>query len=212
MSFENKVKIQRGYRRAWHHYRKREIMERTEETVKDTDVVDYKILDMLRFLFINGRCKSDALYIKKWSVKTEMYKELITSNVFHFDYNNYEEVEKAFNEFLKDIRYLFQMETDNFIIINRLIIDGMGFVVGIDEEDERLNEKFEVNEAVSAFIPNNSFPEEELKIFFNQIYMNEDSYYLGYIKTKEPMQNADFLCDVYKFYDVKEKGEDTNDK
>ena len=56
MDFKTKVKIQRGYRRAWHNYRKREIMERTDETVKDTDVVDYKILDMLRFLFINGRC------------------------------------------------------------------------------------------------------------------------------------------------------------
>ena len=210
MDFKVKVKLQRGYRRSWHLYRKREIMKRTDETVKDTDKVDYTILNKLRFLFINGRCKSDALYIKKWSVKTEEYKELITSNVFHYDYNNYEELEKAFDNFLKDIRHLFQMESDKFIIINRLIIDEMGFVVGIDEEDERLNRKFEVNEIRSAFIPNDSSIEEELKIFFNQIYMSEDKYYLGYTKSKEVLQNSNFLCDFYKFYDVKEK-EDNNE-
>ena len=207
MDFKTKVKTQIGYRRACYDYRKREIMERTDETVKDTDSLDYKILDMLRFLFINGRCKSNAIYIKKWSVKTEEYKELITSNIFHFEYKNYEEVERAFNEFLKDIRYLFQMESDNFIIINRLIIDFMGYVIGIDEEDERLNEKIEVKEYISPFIPDNNFTKSNLSVYFNQIYKNEDKYYLGHIKTKEIFQNCDYPVDVYKFYDVRYKGE-----
>lgn len=122
-------------------------------------------------------------------------------------YINYEEVERAFNEFIKDIRYLFQMESDNFIIINRLIIDFMGFVVGIDEDDERLNEKIEVKEYISPFIPDNNFPGVELGIYFNQIYKSEDKYYLGHIKTKEIFQNCDYPVDVFKFYDVRYKGE-----
>lgn len=207
MSFENKVKVVRGWRRSWHHLYKTKLQERTDETLKDTDVVDMKILDMLKYVLRDGRCKCDALYIKKWSVKTLQYKELITSNIFHFEYKSYEEVERAFNEFVKDIRYLFQMESDNFIIINRLIIDFMGYVVGIDEEDERLNEKIEVKEYISPFIPDNNFPGVELGIYFNQIYKSEDKYYLGYIKTKEMFPNAEYPVDVYKFYDVRYKGE-----
>lgn len=207
MSFENKAKVVRGWRRSWHHLYKTKLQERTDETLKDTDAVDMKILDMLKYVLRDGRCKCDALYIKKWSVKTEMYKELITSNIFHFEYKSYEEVERAFNEFIKDIRYLFQMESDNFIIINRLIIDFMGYVVGIDEEDERLNEKIEVKEYISPFIPDNNLPGVELGIYFNQIYKSEDKYYLGHIKTKEIFQNCDYPVDVYKFYDVRYKGE-----
>ena len=207
MSFENKAKVVRGWRRSWHHLYKTKLQERTDETLKDTDAVDMKILDMLKYVLRDGRCKCDALYIKKWSVKTEMYKELITSNIFHFEYKSYEEVERAFNEFIKDIRYLFQMESDNFIIINRLIIDFMGYVVGIDEEDERLNKKIEVKEYISPFIPDNNFPGVELSIYFNQIYKSEDKYYLGYIKTKEMFPNTEYPVDVYKFYDVRYKGE-----
>ena len=207
MSFENNVKVVRGWRRSWHHLYKTKLQERTDETLKDTDAVDMKILDMLKYVLRDGRCKCDALYIKKWSVKTEMYKELITSNIFHFEYKSYEEVERAFNEFIKDIRYLFQMESDNFIIINRLIIDFMGYVVGIDEEDERLNEKIEVKEYISPFIPDNNFPGVEFGIYFNQIYKSEDKYYLGYIKTKEMFPNAEYPVDVFKFYDVRYKGE-----
>lgn len=207
MSYENKVKVVRGWRRSWHHLYKTKLQERTDETLKDTDAVDMKILDMLKYVLRDGRCKCDALYIKKWSVKTLQYKELITSNIFHFEYKSYEEVERAFNEFIKDIRYLFQMESDNFIIINRLIIDFMGYVVGIDEEDERLNEKIEVKEYISTFIPDNNFPGVELGIYFNQIYKSEDKYYLGHIKTKEMFPNAEYPVDVFKFYDVRYKGE-----
>ena len=99
------------------------------------------------------------------------------------------------------------MESDNFIIINRLIIDFMGYVVGIDEEDERLNEKIEVKEYISPFIPDNNFPDVELGIYFNMIYKNEDNYYLGHIKTKEMFPNTEYPVDVYKFYDVRYKGE-----
>ena len=210
MSFENKVKVVRGWRRSWWVTYKKMLQERTDKTLKDTDVIDMEILDMLKYVFRDGRCKCDTLYIKKWSVKCEEYKEFITSNIFHFEYKSYEEVERAFNEFVKDIRYLFQMESDKFIIINRLIIDFMGFVVGIDEEDERLNEKIEVKEYISPFIPDNNFTKSNLSTYFNQIYKNEDNYYLGHTKTKEIFQNCDFLVDVYKFYDVKER-EDNNE-
>jgi hypothetical protein len=212
MSFENKVKVVRGWRKSWLHMYKRMLQERTDETLKDTDAVDMKILDMLKYVLRDGRCKCDALYIKKWSVKTLQYKELITSNIFHFEYKSYEEVERAFNEFIKDIRYLFQMESDKFVIINRLIIDFMGFVVGIDEEDEKLNDKIEVKEYTCLFMPNINFTESNLSAYFNMIYKSEDKYYLGHVKTKDIFQNCGYLVDVYKFYDVREKGENTNDK
>ena len=50
MSYENKVKVVRGWRRSWHHLYKTKLQERTDETLKDTDAVDMKILDMLKVL------------------------------------------------------------------------------------------------------------------------------------------------------------------